>query len=57
METSVVLDTATSNMASPPAAVSPVAKAVLSKMTIVSDEVCNILSKLDKSKSDVSWSM
>ena len=57
METSVVLDTATSNMASPPTAVSPVAKAVLSKMTIVSDEVCNILSKLDKSKSDVSWSM
>ena len=42
METSVVLDTPTSNMASPPAAVSPVAKAVLSKMAIVSDEVCDM---------------
>ena len=37
--TSVVLDTASSSMASPQA-LSPVAEAVLSKMAVVSDEVC-----------------
>ena len=39
----VVLDTASSSssIASPQAAFSPVAKAVLSKMAVVSDEVCH----------------
>ena len=47
MATSVVLDAATSNKASPTTGLSPIAKAVMSKMAIVSDEVCSFVNVLE----------